>query len=482
MLLKKLYKHLRKLSAKEERQFLRWLQSPYHNGNRNLEVMFAYIRKSSPLYEGARLQPESIYQALYPQKKYKEIRIKQLGVEMLNQLNGFWTDQAQQEREIDRELLLWPKLHHAGLPSAAKGLKSRCHKRLFEHNLHRDSDNLRRFQFAMEEHQQILQQGKRDLEPKLQEVNDTLDRHYYYEKLKHYCKSLVQGKFTKSTYQFPLVEEILLEIQREPYLSLHGLQFYRHAIQAFQQEHDPAYFEMKKILFEQRHAHDPEELPQQLLLARNYCIQRLNNRARDFLPELFAIYELEIDLELIVVRGQIPQATYKNIATLSMMLKRYDWLERFLHRYRTAVDEGSYFFNLAILRFIQGNYKETLDLLAQADNDEVLMNLSAKTWQLKTYFELWLKYSDESEYDEKLEAHLTAFTTFLNRKKSSLPNHYHYHLNFGKFVRELLRKSQPYQKDKHALQKLLDKVNANEQLADRAWLLEKVQDLLKTVS
>ncbi len=478
MLLKKLFSHLRILEAEEERLFLRWLQSPYHNRNQKLIQMFRYLKKSSPKYEGRRLDSELIHKALHPNKIYKETRIKLLGVELLNQLYQFWIDRQQQTDATVQQLLLWEKLHKAGLKSEARRFKNRCKNTLFDIKPQLQRQDLSRLKYTLLEHQQILDAGKRDQEPKLQEINDALDQHYYYQKLKNYCKSLIQRKFTVQDYHFPLIDHILDQVANNKIEVSRGLKFFSFAALALKQEHDPTYFEMKQILFEETGELDSKEIPFMLLVARNYCIQRVNQRAGIFMPELFAIYQLEIDLGLIAVDGQIPAATYKNIAQLSLLLKKYDWLESFLNQYRDAVDERSYFFNLAILRFTQSRFEEVITLFEQADYQEILMSLSAKTWQLKTYFELWLKYPEQFSYDEKLEAHITAFTTYLNRRKSSLPKHYHYHLNFGKFVRELLRKSRPYARDQKELQDLLDRVHKSEQLADRGWLLEKLEAIM----
>ncbi len=386
--------------------------------------------------------------------------------------------QEQAPETTRQKIQLWSRLHNRGLDSAALRFRKKCQSSLFENEWQTDSQNILRFQFAVQEHQQILELAKRDQEPKLQEVNDSLDRLYYYEKLKHYSKSLIQQKFTSKQYDFPLIDEILERAKAPKYQSLYGLQFFASAIQALRSDHDPAYFEMKKILFQQVNLLDRTELPYMLLLSRNYCIQRLNDRERSFTSELFEIYQLEIDQDLIRVKGRIPAATYKNIATLSLLLRRFDWLEQFLHEYRDAVDEGSYYFNLGVLRFTQSRYEEADELFLKTGFQEVLMDLSVKTWQLKTHFELWLKYPDDFGYDERLEAHITAFTTFLNRKKARLPKHYLYHLNFGKFVRELLRRSRPYQRDPEELSELLKRVRAVEQLSDRAWLVEKLHEML----
>ncbi len=474
MQLNKLFSHLRLLDSEEEKLFQKWLASPFLNSNRKLESLFRYLRRSSPIYQGRRLASERISTAIFPGKPYRETRIKQLGGELVKQLYQFWLHLDLQADKAMLDTRLWRLLYKRSLVRPAEKLKANNRAYLFEEVLQADSSNIDRHHFAMQEHLQILHLGKRDQEPMIQEVNNTIDRYYFYEKLKHYCKALIQKKFGSKQYEIILIEQILQAVGEQRYQSYLGLQFYAHAARALKHQSDEDYVVVKKTLFDNISGLDRRELPIMFLVARNYCIQRLNNRKRNFLGELFELYELENEQGMILINGKIPPATYKNIATVALLHKRYTWLEKFLHRHRAAVEENSYLFNLAQLRFSQARYEEVLQLVEQTSFKEVLMNLSAKAWQLKTYFELWEKYQDDYAYEERLEAHLTAFTTFLNRKRARLPGHYLYHLNLAKFVRELIRYSRPYERDEQELMKLLQRVKATDQVAERRWLVEKL--------
>ena len=76
-------------------------------------------------------------------------------------------------------------------------------------------------------------------------------------------------------------------------------------------------------------------------------------------------------------------------------------------------------------------YKEKIDF------KEGLLRLSAKCLMLKTYYELYQKYNDDFEYEEKLDLFLHSFNTFLNRKKEHFPRHYIYYMNLTGFIKKL---------------------------------------------
>ncbi len=473
----KLLTHLRTLSKEELRDFHRWLQSPLHNRNSKLPPLFDYLRKSAPVFLGRRLKIVKVHDHLYENLAFKEIRVRQLMTEMLDQLYDFWAFRLQSQDRAAQQLLLWKELDRRGLRVYAESLQQDLGKVLDSSLYDSDSYNFQHFEYARIEHEIIFAEGQRDKEPKLQEVSDALDHFYYYQKLKFYCSSLMLARFSKIEYDFSLIKEVLQEVEQANFQHHYGIQYYHHAAKALLGEGDQHFAEMKELLQEKLLGGQEADLQPMLLVARNYCIKKLNKNERSYLAELYEIYQLEIDQGLIYVNGKIPAATYKNISTVAILLKRYDWLEGFLEENREAVEPGSYHFNLAILRFSQERYDEVVALFEKADYQEVLLNLSAKAWLLKTYYELSLKHPEKEDYADRLEAHITAFTTFLNRKRRRLPAHYLYYLNLTKFSREMIRYSRPYQFDKEQLRLILERVGDTVQIAEKGWLRRKLEAL-----
>lgn len=477
----KLLLHLKMLSHSELSAFSQWLRSPALNSNRNLSRLFDYLKKSAPEYLAPRLKAERVHDHLYPAKAFDYSRVKRLSTELIKQLYEFWLFQQQAQDTEERDLVLWKLLDERGLTHFAASLQERNRSALFGEGLLLESRNLLRFGFAAQEHQKIIDAGQRDNEPKLQQVSDSLDRFYFYEKLKYYCSALMQKRFTDAKYDFRLMEEIQRIVALPEFQQFPGIQFYRHVIITLtekQEAADLAFQHMKLLLHNQLRKSEGKEMKPMLLVARNYCIQQLNTRRTEYLQEIFELYQLEIELGLIYVQGKIPPASYKNIGTVAMHLKRFDWLDDFLESNRSKVAEESYLFNRGILRFSQRRFVEAMELFTKAEPQEVLMNLSAKAWLVKTYYELFSLRPQEGEYDELLESHITAFTTFLNRKRRALPDHYIFHLNLGKFVRELLRHSRPYQFNEEKLRDLQSRAEASQQIAERRWLLRKLRECL----
>ena len=104
-------------------------------------------------------------------------------------------------------------------------------------------------------------------------------------------------------------------------------------------------------------------------------------------------------------------------------------------------------------------------LLIQADYDDMLMTLSAKTMLLKMYYEL-----DEID---ALESLLSSMTTFIHRKKI-IGYHKNLYGNTIRFTKKLIKVNPFNKKEKEKLKK---EIMAAKPLPERGWLLEQVENL-----
>ena len=97
---------------------------------------------------------------------------------------------------------------------------------------------------------------------------------------------------------------------------------------------------------------------------------------------------------------------------------------------RRSIGKACLPFSLARLAYRRKQYDLALELLQKSKYEDLLLNLAAKTLQLKTYYEL-------SEWD-KLSAHLEAMKRFVNRKKV-IGYHRQNYLNIINYTQKLLK-------------------------------------------
>lgn len=124
-------------------------------------------------------------------------------------------------------------------------------------------------------------------------------------------------------------------------------------------------------------------------------------------------------------------------------------------------------FCMALLAYSKKDYAQALDLLQKSEYEDLLLNLAAKTVQIKLFYE-W------GEMD-LLHDHLKAMRMFVLRKKV-MGYHRENYLNAIQMTFRLLE-TNPF--DRHALHELREAIEQTKPLAEKTWLLEQAERLIK---
>jgi len=204
------------------------------------------------------------------------------------------------------------------------------------------------------------------------------------------------------------------------------------------------------------------------VLARNYCIKRINNGDAKYLNELFDLYKIEIKEEIILENGKIPPSTYKNIVTLGLHLQQFAWTKQFINDYKTHIAsvfaEDVFHYNLARLFFAKKEYKHVVFELNAVRFSEKFLALDTRVLLAQAYYEL-----DEIDV---LYSLLDSFYAYLKRKKNIAYHQAHY-LNFVSLLKKMIRLLPQEKKKKEQLLELINR----QKMVEKKWLLDKLRHL-----
>jgi hypothetical protein len=161
--------------------------------------------------------------------------------------------------------------------------------------------------------------------------------------------------------------------------------------------------------------------------------------------------------------------TYKNIIRLGIGLGETAWTLAFFENYKQLLHpskrEAHYKFNLAFLQFKKNAFDAVIvtlrDLELEALEDPLIL-LDTRRMLLRAYFEL-------KEW-QALDSLLKSFTILLKRQ-SNLGYHQEMNLNLIKFTRMLMNE----QVGKKQKTGIWEEIELEPLLAERSWLLEKIQ-------
>ena len=270
-----------------------------------------------------------------------------------------------------------------------------------------------------------------------------------------------------SSYEHGLLAAALAHLKDSPLLREPDIAIYYYCYQALVHPDDQQYFQAFKQLLLQHNTLFPEaEMRDLFVLAINFCIRQYNAGNSEYLSDQFDFYRIGFDQQYFLTDGQLSRYTYQNAVTIGLVMHELEWVESFIHQYRSKLpethQESLFSFNLARLEYQRRNLDSALELVQKADYKDLLLTLAAKTLQLKIFYEL-------DAYD-LLESHIQALQTFIRRKKN-LGYHRENYLNTIAFTRKLLE-SNPY--DRQAREQLRAEIEQTKALAEKEWLLEQI--------
>jgi hypothetical protein len=456
---------LRSFSKLELRDFRRYLQSPYFSRRAETGLLFAWVenhlKSGKPVPE-----KEAAYAAVFPADPFDDHRLRML-MSQLYQLAGqflavqeFLSDGAQPLMRLGQSLRKRKLTAH--FAQAAADLAQQL-----------EGQPLRNADFYQDKYLASLEKYRtaydlREVEAEqLQALSDELDTAFLARKLWQACFLLSHEAVTNTSYDFGLLDDALRFAERKNALETPAVAVYYHCYRALTNPDEAAHFQAFKALVLQHGGLFPaEEVRDLYILAINFCIRRYNAGNPAYLADQFDFYKNGLRLGLFITDGELSRYTYQNAVTSGLVMREFDWVERFIHEYQDklapAYQESVFSFNLARLAYERKQYGLALPLLQKAEYKDLLLNLAAKTLQLKIYFEL-------DEFD-LLEAHLSAFKTFLRRKKE-LGYHRENYLNTIHFTQKLLEIG-PF--DKAARAALRAEVEATGQVGEKEWLVGQV--------
>ncbi|MBL7795832.1 MAG: hypothetical protein JNJ90_04940 [Saprospiraceae bacterium] len=468
---------LRRLDAKELRTLCRVVQCEVFNRRPEVSRLCDYIadqvasahgRRSAPEESLARiLGPERLFAAAFPGAPYDNRALRHTMSYLLDVVRRYLAFSDMETSPADRHFYLCRALRRRGLDELLTNEWSRADSQMREAP-ERDA----RWHFDRYDlHQERLEARaprERSATLDLQPLHNHLTVFYLSEMLRQACSALTHQAIGAQPYDKNLLQTVLHLAESGNWLTDHpAVALYFHLCKALLEPEQPAHFESwKTVLATNSGQFAPVELRGLHLLGINYCIRRMNSGDKAFVREAFELYRSGLEKELLAESGWLSGFTYKNIIRIGTALGEQEWVQGFFENYKTALHprerDALYRYNLAFLYFQKQDFARAMPLLQQLDLEDRLNLLDARRMLLRSYYEL-------GEH-KALESLLTSFGAYLRRQKD-LGYHLDLNLNLVRFTRKLLE-TRPG--NKKALEKLREQIVATEQVAEKAWLLEKV--------
>lgn len=465
----KLIKVFSSLDKQELRALKKWVQSPMHNEHKDVHQLFDFLFTRS-VFNAKTLKKERAWKYVYTTQPYNDLRMRHLMSFALNVLekfvsyknvkNAVFQQQKNLAEQYVQKKLLKPA--HQTIRKAEKQLiKAGPHNELYYYH-----------QYELETLRFDLEGTKnRTRATNIAEITTAASLFFMVTTLRYAYTALSHQNLQKTTYDIPLLDSVLNQIKTQDYDNHPILMSYYHGYQTLKNPEEESHFRSLKLYLEMPlDVLGTKERRAVLLMALNYAIKRLNTGHKSYVREAFELYRTGLVSNLLMEEGRLSAFAYKNTVSLGILLEEYDWLEYFILTYAPYLEEETrnnfQHYSQARLFFARQQYDLAMELLIQAEYDDIMLTIGAKVMLIKLYYA-------QASWDA-LEALLESFRMFLKRKKA-LSYHKEHYLNMIAMTKKMLFLPDF---DKAALGKLQEQVKILSPLAERDWLLGQIDQKL----
>jgi len=467
----KLLSLLKTFSKHELNSFKKFVASPFHNEQQELIQLFTiidqYFRASEKIQKASPLEKEVVWKYIFGKKPYNDVRLRRLSSDLIKLVYAFLSYNVYKKEGLSEQLNLLKALRQHSLNKHIDSISNQIMQTLNKHevrnaNFHLSGYNINYNLFNFPK----TVQAKIKLYNHLEKADYHLECFYIIKKLENYCDYIGYKEGISFDVQISLPPSFLDYIENSIFIKEPFIKAYFLVAKMLLKPNEINHFNnLKKHLEANKKRFSLQELDVFYTHLKNYCIVKINKgEISYFLRQLFDIFKTLLKEKIILKDNNISSQTYKNITTVGLQLKEYNWVESFIQTYTSYLPkvhrENALTFNLAKVYFSQKKYNQVIEQLREVEYKNHVYALGGKSILLKTYYEL-------GEFSP-LDSLIDSFRIYIRRNKIISKEVKQQYLNLLRFVKKL---SGTIAGDKKALEKIRAQIDKCKALAGKKWIL-----------
>lgn len=466
MLSPKLAGLLETLDKRSVDRFCKFVASPYFTDKKELQLLLPFCLPSSK-----QINKEDVWQHIFPDRPYEDLAIRRYLSDLIQLFFQFTALEQWQSNNhrVGNELL--EAFSEPPYQRWYASLADKQNRRLHEPRPVKADDFYQRFRFyriGLEQKENTA--NHKEARQELESADENLELFFAAEKLRLFADSLGYAQFMpeKADIHFPESLQDWLSQKghhnqplTKAYLMVVGLYNSDDADQTFHQ--------LKAMMTEDYRFFSLNDQKALFIHLYNYCIvNKINKGDHSYYDELFELFQLGLERGILLDEGKLGESTYRNIITVALRVKAFQWVEVFIRDYTERLpiqqQKNALDYNLAKVYFHQRQFDRVIGQLSLVEYSDMQYALGSRLLLLKTYFEM-----DELR---SLDSLLDAFRIFLRRKSRLSKPVKDQYLHLLRLVKKLAF-VQPFEKEKlKQIQVQIEESNSIE----KNWLLEKAQE------
>lgn len=464
----KLLQVLRVLNTRERTQLKEFVNSPFHNKDKNVIKLLDHLLKYAPKFEHKALELNNIYKCLFKEKlplKAQKAKITRIISQLFKLVEDFIIHYSIKKNmtHISYQMILLDFFDEQGIENLFHSQKKRLLKL---HEGQSKFDATHYYDGFIIYNALFKYFSSRNDRKSIKQIKDILPIILYYIST---CAKIVE-------LQYKILHINFLKILKTPHNipppnpeGEKTIAIYKYAISIANKTASEEDFDIYKNSI-QTHIVDiqPSIIHQLYAYAKNYCITKIKQGKFQYYRQLFELYEDQIKNKMLYFdEDKIQAADLRTIIFTAIVLKKVDWAINFLktHKDRIIMDDNNsmYAYCKTLILFYQEKYSDSLNCLEkEVKFDNIINKLAFKRLEIKIYY----KNNKEDDFDKRINA----FAVFLFGAKGKLaPRVRDTNVEFVNRIKAIAKLA-PF--DKEGKKREIRKVKNAKLLAERLWLLQ----------
>lgn len=469
----KVIQYLKTLSTVELEKFEEYVQSPYFNKHQATIELFLLLKPHHPTYAEEEISKEKLFGQLFPQEVFKEKKLYDTSRYLLVLLTDFLVDQSSRQRKIEREyLFVIQELMDRKLDQYVPRLLRDAEQQLEKIGYQDGNYFFQRFSLAQLTSLYLTGQNNRSMEVEYRKIMRELNHFSLLEKLRISIAILNRKAILADEQDTEVVKEAMALYEAGGWNHAPTIQLYYLLLKTLttEENQDGFYDQFSLHLKSHKHRLPKGNLYEFYGTAISFCSQRYKQGEMKFVKELFSLYQQMLEEELLFADDSSTNINFKNVVTLALKLKEFDWANQFITKYAKylpdASQEGVMSYSLANLHFAKGEFTQAQHYLMQVEFLDPFYRLNYDMLLLKIYYEV-------GEADS-LFARCDAFRKFVQRNKSLSHSN---QLAYGNMARLIKKLAKIKFDQKGNPKKIAEEIHKTSPLVERNWLQDKIGEL-----
>ncbi len=316
----------------------------------------------------------------------------------------------------------------------------------------------------------FYQSGQWIQQDNLSILNRQLDLYYLLSKMKLHITALSFMEISsQKKYDFSDIEALQHMLNLPFYKEAPLVKIYQAIIELIRLKDYHTYLELLGLLDKYRSQLSDNDMNSAYIVATNFCTHQIKSGKPEYYHQLFELYQMMDDKNLLLEGNFIPIGKLKNIVSVSCRVGVFERAVYFIEKYtsflRKEIRNNVRNFNLGAIAFYKKDYQTAADYLYQIDNISLSYDTSRRMMLVKSYYEI------DKSYKETTVRVFRSMEKFIKEHRQLTSKDKMAYKNFVRILINLYRIRHGVTTTK--IKRVREKLENQHVNSDKQWLLEK---------